>query len=430
MLSDQGTQRHEEGTYLDGDRGVTFCRSCDSTNLTSVLDLGFQPLSNRLLPTPSAPCPLYPLHLRICTSCLLGQVGEVVEPNEIFTDYPYLSSVSSSWLEHMDSFARRVSPSLETNSEDFILEVASNDGYLLKSFRDLGHSVLGVEPAGNVAAVAEECGIPTIVEFFGRQLAIKLRESRGYPTLVVANNVLAHVPDLDDFMGGLALICGPATRISIENPSFLTLMQGLQFDTIYHEHYSYLSVHAVRRLAARHGLVLFNVESLPTHGGSYRYWISRPDSFPVSPDVEVLERIEISGGLGDSSLWNSFATATENVVDDLRKWLLAREGSQVAAFGAAAKGNTLLNAVGDASHVLKGVFDGSPEKIGLYLPGTKIPVWDRAQLSPGDWSDILILPWNLATEISLFVGSIDNLVALWRSVPRLERISPDAKNSL
>ena len=403
-------------------RGVTSCRACGVQGLVSVLDLGVQPLSNRLLPSPDAPCPEYPLHLRICPSCALGQVGEVVPPSSIFSDYPYLSSVSSSWVEHMRSHAVAQSPLLGHQESNYVLEIASNDGYLLKSFMDLGHSVLGVEPAENVAQLARNVGVPTITEFFGRGLARRIKDERGYPDLVVANNVLAHVPDLDDFVGGLAEVCGPTTRASMENPSLLRLLNEAQFDTIYHEHYSYLSVYSVKRLALRHDLELFDVERLPTHGGSYRYWIGRRGQFAISDRVEAAELIEVSGGLRSPEMWHQFDMRSAGIVDALSDWLTSMSGTSLAAYGAAAKGNTLLNAVGEPARVLAGVFDGSPEKVGRYMPGSRLPIWDRSSVAAGEWSDLLILPWNLSTEIADQLWQVDANVRLWRAIPELERV--------
>jgi hypothetical protein len=407
---------------VETQRGVTICRACGLQGLVSVLDLGTQPLSNQLLPTVDAPCPEYPLHLRICPHCALGQVGEVVAPSAIFSDYPYLSSVSTSWVEHMRSYAVAQSAQLGRQESDYVLEIASNDAYLLRSFLDLGHSVLGVEPAENVAQVARSAGVPTIAEFFGRGLAQRISEDHGYPQLVVANNVLAHVPDLDDFVGGLADVSGPDTRISVENPSLLQLFDEAQFDTVYHEHYSYLSVYAVRRLALRHGLELYDVEQLPTHGGSYRYWLGRRGQFPISDRVEATERMEVAGGLCSPETWQRFSMRSVGILDALREWLAALHTQNVAAYGAAAKGNTLLNAVGEPARVLAGVFDGSPEKVGRYMPGSRLPIWDRSSVAAGDWSDLLILPWNLSAEIGQQLRRVDADMRLWRAIPELERV--------
>lgn len=401
--------------------GAEVCRACHATDLQSILDLGPQPLANRLLPELETPDPKFPLHLRICRSCLLGQVGDVVAPNEIFSNYPYLSSMSTSWLEHCRKFVSNEVQSGRLSKSGYILELASNDGYLLEMFQGKGYRVLGVEPAENVAKIAQQKGIPTISQFFGTDLARAIALEHGVPDLIIANNVLAHVPDPQDFARGLALLCDSSTRISIENPSFLGLLLNTQFDTIYHEHYSYLSVNAVHNLVQGVGMQITAVEDLPTHGGSYRYWIQLAGQEQLN--VAVLQRLEdeLTAGLNSRSTWEEFALRSTRIVDDLRTWLQTTEGP-LAAYGAAAKGSTLLNSVGDACQSLSVVFDASPEKAGKFMPGSLLPIWHSSRLRCDDWSHMLILPWNISREIAQITRSKDPGITLWRAIPSLARI--------
>lgn len=405
-----------------GTRGADYCRACSQAPLVSVLDLGRQPLANRLLPSADADATEFPLHLRICPSCYLGQVADVVAPEEIFQDYPYLSSVSSSWLDHSREYARKQTDELRSSGNGFVIEIASNDGYLLKIFNELGLKVLGVEPAENVAAVARAQGVETLCAFFGTSLAADIVSTTGSPDLVVANNVFAHVPDIVDFARGLHILCNHATRISIENPSFTTLLLSTQFDTIYHEHFSYLSAHAVKAVASLADLQLFDVETLPTHGGSYRYWLSLPGAQSIAPTVALALEREATQGLKSPQLWQDFALRSREVIADLDRWFSSRSRRRLAAYGAAAKGNTLLNAVGLSSQDLQVVFDNSPEKIGKFLPGSGVPVSSSNELKRGSFDDVLILPWNIASEIAEQIQGVDQAAHLWRAIPRMERV--------
>ncbi|MGY2874546.1 hypothetical protein ACVW00_001736 [Marmoricola sp. URHA0025 HA25] len=405
-------------------RGTETCRACGAADLHSVLDLGEQPLANRLLRNPEEADPTYPLHLRICGTCALGQVGEFVTPEEIFNDYPYLSSMSSYWLEHLAGYARQMRVELSLTGHDLVVEVASNDGALLKGFRDAGLRVLGIEPAANVAAIAEAGGVPTECAFFGRETAERIRNDHGTPRLVAANNVMAHVPDLDDFVGGLAALSGPHTVITIENPGFTSLLLQRQFDTIYHEHFSYLSATAVSALAERHGLTLVRVEQLPTHGGSLRYWLAPRDAMPTDPSVQVAVEAETAEGLRDPSLWNAFRSDCLRTIDELRAWLDDRavDGSVVAGYGAAAKGNTLLNAAGAGPDDLVAVTDQSPEKQGRYLPGSRIPVVPPSKLADFAPTDVLILPWNIASELRALIRDHVPEARIWIAIPDIHEV--------
>jgi hypothetical protein len=287
--------------------------------------------------------------------------------------------------------------------------------------------VLGVEPAANVATIARASGVETLTEFFGLETAEAIVAEHGRPRLVVANNVMAHVPDLDDFVSGLAALCDANTVITVENPSFVTLLADTQFDTIYHEHFSYLSAHAVARVVAKHGLELVSVEPLTTHGGSYRYTIVQQGAREPDASVDATIERELLDGLLSPAIWAAFAERSRAVIVALRDWLDERSSTpdmRVAAYGAAAKGNTLLNAAGVVASEIAVVADGSVAKQGKFLPGTRIPVVAPGELAEADATDILILPWNLADEIVPILGEIVPGARRWVAVPGMTLIDP------
>jgi hypothetical protein len=382
-------------------------------------------LANRLLSSPRDPDPAYPLHLKICGTCSLGQVGEFVLPTEIFSDYPYLSSVSSSWLDHVARYAQHMKSELHLAQGDLVVEVASNDGHLLKGFQAMDLPVLGIEPAANVASLAESAGVPTDCAFFGRETAERVRKQHGTPRLVTANNVLAHVPDLDDFVSGLAVLCDDHTVVTIENPSFTELLEGRQFDTIYHEHFSYLSATSVDVLARRHGLDLVRVEHLTTHGGSLRYWLTAAHA--TQPHASVARAIadDHARGLSGPALWRAFSDDSRRTIDELREWLDLRRQREdvVVAYGAAAKGNTLLNAVGATDSDLVAVADGSSEKVGKFLPGSHVPIVSPSTLPEYRPSDVLLLPWNIKTELAPLVRRLLPDARSWTAIPSMQEVS-------
>jgi hypothetical protein len=392
----------------------------------SVLDLGEQPVSNRMLPAPDADDPVFPLHLRVCPACGLGQIGEYLLPDQIFDDeYPYLSSMSTSWLAHAEQYAARMTDEFALDASTLVAEVASNDGYLLARFASRGIPVIGIEPSGNVADIAVAAGVPTVKEFFGVETARRVVAEHGHPRVIAANNVMAHVPDIQDFAGGFAVLCDEQTVVTIENPSFAVQMQQNQFDTIYHEHFSYLTAHAVQTFARRAGLELWRVETLPTHGGSNRYWLALAGSRTVEPSVAEVIESELAAGLLDPDAWAVFAAKSRAAIDGLRAWLDERgaAGRTVVGYGAAAKGNTFLNAVGEAARRLASVVDASPEKQGKYLPGSHvlvIPPDDLAAMAP---DDVLILPWNLQDEISGLVAERARSAESWVAIPEMHRVS-------
>ena len=404
-------------------RGLTTCRGCDSNTLVSVLDLGVQPLANELLPTADSVDELFPLHLRICPSCGLGQVGEYASRERIFRDYRYLSSVSTSWLAHGKRYVEMMQRELALDSTALVVEVASNDGYLLHQFRERGIPVLGVEPAENVARVAQDSGIETLTVFLGVDTAQQIVDGYGHPRLVAANNVMAHVPNLDDFVGGLAVLCDDETIVTIENPSFVTLLNEVQFDTIYHEHFSYLSAHAVQVIVRRHGLELIRVEELSTHGGSYRYWVARATGRRDQGTDTVIRR-ELTAGLLEPKLWSGFARRSHETIEGLASWVADNVAAKhrIAAYGAAAKGNTLLNAAHISDAEVSLVADASPEKQGWFLPLSHIPIVAPSSLSGADPTDVLILPWNIAPEISPIVQELCPSSRQWIAVPGMTEL--------
>lgn len=346
----------------------------------------------------------YPLHAFVCERCCLVQLAEFEAPEAIFADYLYFSSFSASWLRHAETYATKITERLGLGAGSFVVEVASNDGYLLQYFQQRGVAVLGVEPAANVAAVARAKGIPSEVAFFGAETARRLRDAGHSPDLTVANNVLAHVPDLHDFVEGFRILLAPGGVATFEFPHLLRLMQQNQFDTIYHEHFSYLAFAVVESLFAQHGLVVFDVEELPTHGGSLRIFARHAanTALTIGPAVAGVRDAERGFGLDRMEPYSAFA---ERVVDTkcaLLEFLLAarRNGKSVAAYGAPAKGNTLLNYCGVGPELVAFTVDRSPHKQGHLLPGTRIPVREPDAIAAAKPDYLLILPWNLRDEIA------------------------------
>tara|TARA_B110000444_G_scaffold178451_1_gene167158 strand:+ start:4700 stop:5941 length:1242 start_codon:yes stop_codon:yes gene_type:complete len=405
-------------------RGSLICRGCDSTDLVSILDLDEQPLPAEYGIHRDDVLDRFPLHLRICRDCGLGQLGEYVLPDRIFHEtYPYISSASKYWVSHARNFANEMTKKLSLNKDSLVVELGGNDGYLLSEFQNLGVSVLNVEPPENTAEIARQAGIPTISKFFGVDLAKDILKEFGHPDLIVVNNVYAHIPDQQDFTKGMAILSDESTTITIENPSFDILLNNAFFDTIYHEHYSYLTAHSVNVVAQKSGLTLFHVDRLPTHGGSNRYWLSKsktPDS-----TVEVVLNEEKLSGLFDDNKWKDFANHSRNAIDGLHEWFLERKklGHTVVGYGAAHKGNTFLNAVGNASKTLKYVVDASHEKQGKFLPGTQVPVLAPEYLNSENPTDVLILPWNIAEELSKNIKNLAPNANIWVAQPSMKKLN-------
>jgi hypothetical protein len=404
-------------------RGFSQCRACGSMKLESILNLGSQPLPAEYGRTGEEVLDVFPLHMRICPECGLGQLGEYVLPERIFhRAYPYLSSASSTWVQHVRNYAVSMQRKLALNNESLVVELASNDGYLLTAFQSLGVSVLGVEPADNIASIARAKGIPTLTKFFGTQTAAEILATHGHPRLIVANNVFAHIPDMHDFTEGMSILADDNTIITIENPSFVELLNHTLFDTIYHEHYSYLTAHSVREVARTHGLNLVHVDQLPTHGGSNRYWLSR--STHIDETVNVTLQAELDAGLFDPEVWLAFARRANTAIEGLRTWFNDRRaaGDVVVGYGAAHKGNTFLNSVGDASKTLAFVVDASPEKQGKFLPGSRVPVLPPEKLALADPTDVLILPWNIAPELAQRIREFAPDARIWVAQPNMQQL--------
>jgi len=381
------------------------CRFCGTPLGRELVDLGLTPLANSLLNEAdlSREEPRYPLAPRICDECHLVQLQAFEAPEGIFSDYPYFSSYSQSWLDHAKAYAEMISARLGLGPRSLVLEVASNDGYLLTFFKDRSIPVLGVDPAANVAEAARARGIPTLVEFFGKASGLRLAAEGKQADLLAANNVICHVPDLNDFVAGIAAVLKPSGVATIEFPHLLRLLLENQFDTIYHEHFSYLSLHTARRVFSAHGLNVFDVEKLPTHGGSLRLYLQHASGnpWPVADAVQALEDEELRAGLTSSALYERFAARVMRVRRDLPAFLRDARGKglTVAGYGAAAKGNTLLNFCGITRELLPYVADISPHKQGRLLPGSRIPVLAPQALCEAKPDFVLILPWNIREEV-------------------------------
>jgi SAM-dependent methyltransferase len=383
---------------------VADCRSCGAPLRVTFVDLGTSPLANSFLREEQLHEGevFYPLHVYVCEQCFLVQLEQFESPAGIFSDYVYFSSVSDSWVRHAKAYVEATVPRLGLGPESSVVEIASNDGYLLQWFVAAGVPVLGIEPAANVAVAAEERGVPTLVEFFGAELATRLAAERPPADLIIGNNVLAHVPDINDFVEGLHILLAPGGTITMEFPHLLRLIDETQFDTIYHEHFSYLSLVAVDRVFEAHGLRLYDVEELRTHGGSLRIYACQADGPHETTErlAELRER-EQAFGLRELETYTSFGERVRALKRELLEFLLqARsEGKTVAAYGAAAKGVTMVNYCGVRADLLDYVIDRSEHKQGLFMPGSRIPVVPPEQVDETKPDYLLILAWNLKDEI-------------------------------
>jgi SAM-dependent methyltransferase len=393
------------------DTGAT-CRFCAAPLRFTVVDLGKSPLCQTMLGAGqlNEMEPFYPLRVWVCGECSLVQLEEYVSPAEIFSDYNYFSSYSDSWLDHAHRYADLMTEQLGLDAESRVVELASNDGYLLQYFAEKGIPVLGVEPAANVAEVAVGAGIPTIVEFFGEQVAARLVADGISADLVVGNNVLAQVPDVNDFVAGIARILKAGGVVTIEFPSLFNLIELNQFDTIYHEHFSYFSFTTAGRIFAAHGLVLFDVEELSTHGGSLRIFGRHEADHdrPVTERAAAMLALEQEKGVDELSTYADYGTRVEETKHDLLEFLIdaRREGKTVAGYGAPGKGNTLLNYCGIRTDLLAYTVDRSPAKHGRFLPGTHIPVYEPDRIFETRPDYVLVLPWNLRDEIAEQMAAI------------------------
>jgi SAM-dependent methyltransferase len=384
---------------------VTECRACCGRLSVTMADLGLQPPSNAFLTSSSEAAheKRYPLRAKVCESCKLVQVDYDVAPEELFGNYVYFSSYSDEWLAHAKAYCEMAQRRFSLDETSLVVELASNDGYLLKNFVQMGIPVLGVDPSDTVALAASEVGVPTLVEFFGEALANKLAADSGRADLIIGNNVMAHVPLLNDFVAGIAVLLKPEGTVTIEFPHLLTLIEHVEFDTIYHEHYSYFSLFASEQVFARHGLRIYDVEELATHGGSLRIFASHLSRAHIADSAALVavRRQESAAGLPDLHTYSRFAERVEDCRRSLLTFLAAakREGKSVAAYGAAAKGNTLLNFCGVTRADISMVADRNPHKQAKLLPGSHIPVVSPEELMRAKPDYVLILPWNLQDEI-------------------------------
>jgi 2-polyprenyl-3-methyl-5-hydroxy-6-metoxy-1,4-benzoquinol methylase len=383
------------------------CRFCGEPLNHIFLDLGISPLANsyvhleRLQQSES----MYPLKTFVCDSCYLVQVEDYESPNHIFSDYAYFSSFSESWLSHCESYVNQMINRFELNSQHQVIEIASNDGYLLQYFSEREVPVLGIEPAANVAAVAKEKGIATVVDFFGTKLANGLREQGKSADLLLGNNVLAHVPSLNDFVSGMKIVLKSTGVITMEFPHLMQLIANVQFDTIYHEHYSYFSFTTVCALFAKHELTVFDVEKLQTHGGSLRIYAQHTEyeEREVSPRVSQLLEEESAYGMTDLSMYQTYREKASRLKRDVVSLCIdiKNEGKTIAGYGAPAKGNTLLNYCGLDRDYFDYTVDRSPHKQGKLLPGSRIPIYTPDKIKETKPDYLFILPWNLVDEIIL-----------------------------
>jgi hypothetical protein len=391
------------------------CRHCGSALDQKFVDLGYAPPSNAYLTTDalSRPEMHFPLRVHVCTTCWLVQTEDYADAGELFSpDYAYFSSTSRSWLDHAARYCADVTRRFSLGPSSFVVEVASNDGYLLRNFVEAGVPCLGVEPSSSTAAASRERGVPVIEEFFGEKLAKRLEGQGRAADLIVGNNVFAHVPDVNDFARGMAALLKQEGVVTLEFPHLLNLLQYNQFDTIYHEHFSYLSLASVSRILGAAGLRIWRVERIATHGGSLRVFASHREAGHASESsVQELRRLEESAGLERVETYKGFQLRAEQVRDDLLLFLLEQKrlGRRVAAYGAAAKGNTLLNFAGIKSDLLSYVCDAAAAKQGKFMPGSHIPIVPPAHLRKDPPDYVLVLPWNLIDEIRGELGKVDEL---------------------
>ncbi len=381
------------------------CRLCSTPLTETFADLGHSPLANNYrdafqLHTSES---YYPLRVYYCTQCFLVQLPNLILPETLFTDYAYFSSYSDSWLKHCRQYTQMMIERFGLNDSHQVVEIASNDGYLLQYFKQKNIPVLGIEPAQNIVSIAEEKGIPTVSAFFGTATARALLQSHPQADLLIGNNVLAHVPNLHDFVEGCKILLSPNGILTLEFPHLLQLIANTQFDTIYHEHYSYLSLHTVMNLFSRHGLQVFDVEEPATHGGSLRVFAQHADTtpHPVTDRVNAVLQNETNADLQKADAYKHFQNRVYECKYQLLSFLLDTKaaGKTVAAYGAAAKGNTLLNYCGIKHDMLSYVVDRSPYKQGKFLPGSHIPIVNEDRLHETKPDYIIILPWNIKEEI-------------------------------
>lgn len=389
------------------------CRFCNTELSHEFIDLVNSPPSNAYLTKDALNLPetFFPLKLFVCHSCFLVQIDEYKESKQIFdSNYSYFSSYSTTWLQHCQVFVNQITERLDLNASSKVIEIASNDGYLLQYFKEKNIPCTGIEPTSNTAKVAVEKGIETIVDFFGYKLAQQLRAEKQEANLIIGNNVLAHVPNINDFLQGLKELLAPSGTITLEFPHLLQLIEHNQFDTIYHEHYSYISLFALQQIAHKHGLAIYDTQELPTHGGSLRAYMRHKEynKLQITNNVERIIENEKQNNLNSIEGYLGFQEKAEKIKQTLTTFLLEqqREGKKVIAYGAAAKGNTLLNYCGIKKDLIDFVVDKSPHKQNKYMPASHIPIVDESEILKHKPDFVLILPWNIKDEIIEQLGYV------------------------
>ncbi len=403
------------------------CRHCATPLAHTFLDLGFAPPSNAYLTANDLTRPekYYPLRVMVCDRCWLVQTEDYAQAPDLFNaEYAYFSSTSSGWLAHAELFAESITRKLQLSHESLVIEIASNDGYLLKNFVAAGVPCLGIEPTSSTAAAAEALGISVLREFFTAQLGMRLATEGRQADLIVGNNVYAHVPDINDFTQGIKAALKPGGTVTLEFPHLMRLIEHTQFDTVYHEHFSYLSIHTVKQIFSFFGLRVYDVEELSTHGGSLRiYGCHDSDSRPTTTAIEALIAEEAKRGMQTLAIYKEFQARADQIKDDLLSFLLEKKriGKKVAAYGAAAKGNTLLNYAGIKPDLLPFVCDAGTAKQNKFMPGSHIPIRAPEVLADHRPDYVLILPWNIASEVKFQNASLVKLGTQFvTAVPKLE----------
>lgn len=403
------------------------CRHCSSPLEHTFLDLGFAPPSNAYLTSEdlSVPEKYFPLRVRVCDQCWLVQTEDYAQADALFSaSYAYFSSTSTGWLKHARLYADKITSQLALTQDSFVIEVAANDGYLLKNFVEAGIPCLGIEPTASTAATAESLGIPIVREFFGEKLGNELAKSGKQADLICGNNVYAHVPDINDFTRGLKAALKPEGTITLEFPHLMRMIEHTQFDTVYHEHFSYLSLCTVERIFNAAGLQVWDVEELSTHGGSLRvYGRHREGAADPSPAVEAMLKEEERRGLRTLATYQNFQAEANRVKDDMLAFLVEqkREGKKVAGYGAAAKGNTLLNYAGVKPDLLPFVCDAATAKQGMYMPGSHIPISPPSALAEYQPDYVVVLPWNIVDEVKQQNAQLSEFNTKFvTAVPKLE----------
>lgn len=381
------------------------CRFCNEPLINIFVDLGISPLSNAFLKKEMLGNSekRYPLCAYVCDNCFLVQLHEFEKPENIFEDYAYFSSYSSTWLQHAENYVNMIINRVSFDEKSLVVEIASNDGYLLQFFKKKNIPILGIEPAVNVAKVAKNKGIPTITKFFSVDTANELRKGNKLADLIIGNNVLAHVPNLNDFVKGLKILLKPTGMITLEFPHILQLIQKNQFDTIYHEHFSYFSLFTAKKIFSFHGLTIFDVDEIPTHGGSLRIYVkhSENDDISINERVNMLLKKEKQYGLENISTYTNFTKNVKEVKKKLQEFFdsAKNSGKKIVCYGAAAKGNTLLNYCNIGNNFIDYIVDQNPYKQGLFLPGTHIPIKSPDEIQKTKPDYVVIIPWNLKDEI-------------------------------